>query len=317
MVARNTLQETTVERAAREGANVVAQSEILSAIRSFFEIFGLGGFFDAIVGSFSGNQHDTDEVPTGTVPAPSDRPTGTAQAEALLQMLGGNEKLRVLMAQYQGRIPAPISPFSSLADITSHYGHRDAPHDSHGHIVGSSNHGGIDAKPRTPEKQTLIHSTMPGVVVYSGTQRDKDGNVIGYGNWVEVAAIDGKRYRYAHLANKVSTGTVLDQGDVLGVMGDTGHRTGAHLHYEVRDASGSNTLAPEINGRAYAKDDRSYRNTSITPADPQRYASKRSGQDSLVALREGMPKFPITDNSVPRAPIFVRADTKVGGVLTP
>ena len=41
--------------------------------------------------------------------------------------------------------------------------------------------------------------------------------------------------RYGHMsAIKVSVGTVVREGQVLGVQGSTGRSTGPHVHYEVR-----------------------------------------------------------------------------------
>jgi murein DD-endopeptidase MepM/ murein hydrolase activator NlpD len=72
-----------------------------------------------------------------------------------------------------------------------------------------------------------IRAALGGEVVFSGKDR-------GYGNTVVIQHPDGYQTRYAHLADiSVKTGDVLSSGDVLGVVGNTGHSTGPHLHFEV------------------------------------------------------------------------------------
>ena len=56
-----------------------------------------------------------------------------------------------------------------------------------------------------------------------------------YGNTVIVDHGDGMATLYAHLSGfAVRAGDVLEQGDVLGLVGCTGSCTGDHLHFEVR-----------------------------------------------------------------------------------
>jgi len=58
----------------------------------------------------------------------------------------------------------------------------------------------------------------------------------GYGNLVEVVHGNGYATRYAHLSRIVSglgRGSRVAQGDVIGFVGQTGHATGPHLHFEI------------------------------------------------------------------------------------
>lgn len=58
----------------------------------------------------------------------------------------------------------------------------------------------------------------------------------GYGNMVEVAHANGYSSRYAHfsrIASGVGKGKRIAQGDVIGFVGQTGHATGPHLHFEL------------------------------------------------------------------------------------
>jgi murein DD-endopeptidase MepM/ murein hydrolase activator NlpD len=61
----------------------------------------------------------------------------------------------------------------------------------------------------------------------------------GYGNAVMAQDAQGRVHLYGHLS-KITTkvGTMLQQGQRLGLLGSTGHSTGPHVHYEVRTPGG-------------------------------------------------------------------------------
>lgn len=124
-------------------------------------------------------------------------------------------------------------------------------------------HHGIDI-PNPIGEQVLAGAD--GVVFYSG-RVDRDGEYEGmelyasYGNMVVIQhdfEVDGLPVYslYAHMqARSVQTGTRVEMGDVIGVVGNTGIVTGPHIHFEVRH--GDNTywntrnpllwIAPYIN----------------------------------------------------------------------
>ncbi len=67
-----------------------------------------------------------------------------------------------------------------------------------------------------------------GKVTYSGWRG-------GYGNCVEVNHGGGYSSRYGHfssIASGIRRGTEVNAGDVIGFVGQTGHATGPHLHFE-------------------------------------------------------------------------------------
>lgn len=72
-----------------------------------------------------------------------------------------------------------------------------------------------------------IYATADGVVVTAGWKN-------GYGQMVEIRHPYGLSTLYGHMsAVKVSVGQNVSRGDRIGDMGNTGHSTGTHLHYEV------------------------------------------------------------------------------------
>ncbi|HEV7865186.1 MAG TPA: peptidoglycan DD-metalloendopeptidase family protein, partial [Acidimicrobiia bacterium] len=86
-------------------------------------------------------------------------------------------------------------------------------------------HTGIDI---AAPAGTPIHAAKAGEVIYAGWLN-------GYGNTVVLDHGDGIATLYGHQSRIGSTeGQTLNQGDVLGFVGSTGHSTGNHLHFEVR-----------------------------------------------------------------------------------
>jgi murein DD-endopeptidase MepM/ murein hydrolase activator NlpD len=78
----------------------------------------------------------------------------------------------------------------------------------------------------------------------------------GYGNAVITQDGYGRTHLYGHLQSIASrVGQMLNQGEKLGHLGSTGHSTGPHVHYEVRNSQGVhiNPMLLLFPGRAVRK----------------------------------------------------------------
>jgi murein DD-endopeptidase MepM/ murein hydrolase activator NlpD len=122
-------------------------------------------------------------------------------------------------------------PLGAGVTMSADFGPRNAP------CSGcSSNHQGIDW---TPGSGTPIQSIADGVVVEAG---DSSG---GLGTHIKIQhTIDGQTWTsvYGHMisgSRTLNVGDSVEMGQQVGQVGNTGASTGAHLHFEIRDAGGS------------------------------------------------------------------------------
>ncbi len=87
---------------------------------------------------------------------------------------------------------------------------------------------------------TDIYAARSGVVVT--VYNDGNWNT-GFGNYCVIDHGNGVQTLYAHSKNiLVSEGDTVEQGDVIGIVGDTGNTTAPHLHFEVRVENESGTF---------------------------------------------------------------------------
>ncbi len=145
--------------------------------------------------------------------------------------IGSNETREVNGKLYADGMP----PASS---ISSHFESQEA-------FRGDSPHKGIDfaIDGGTVVGEINIIASKSGVVVYptdsSQINFEDNGNpndAGGWGNHVKIKHADGTYTNYAHLAKgsiTVMAGDVVEQGQVIGKMGNSGFSLGIHLHFEI------------------------------------------------------------------------------------
>ncbi|MEA3494016.1 MAG: M23 family metallopeptidase [Candidatus Margulisiibacteriota bacterium] len=120
------------------------------------------------------------------------------------------------------------SPLKFTGRITSYYGPRRDPI-THRH----GRHTGVDF---ASHYGAPIVATSGGIVSYAGWRG-------AYGKLVKVRHANGYETYYGHCSRiNVRPGKKVSQGEVVALVGSTGHSTGPHCHYEIR--SRGRTLNP-------------------------------------------------------------------------
>lgn len=80
---------------------------------------------------------------------------------------------------------------------------------------------------------TPIYAAASGKVIVA----DDYGYNGGFGKYVVISHPNGSQTLYGHLsAVETYVGEFVEQGEIIGKMGNTGRSTGPHLHFEVRGA---------------------------------------------------------------------------------
>lgn len=133
----------------------------------------------------------------------------------------------------------------STVTITSRFGSKES--------FRINGHGAIDIAGASEAGIVNVIASKSGTVVYptnsaqtgyadNGYYGNRDGG--GYGNYVIIQHDDGNYTLYGHLAQnsiKVTAGDVVDQGQVIAKLGNSGSSTGPHLHFEVREDGNTGT----------------------------------------------------------------------------
>ena len=113
----------------------------------------------------------------------------------------------------------PILPMGNIKTVSSHFGNRIDP------FTGLwESHQGVDYPAVTG---TPILAIANGTVTQAGYND-------GYGNLVEIDHGQGYTSKYGH-ASQILTrmGQQVQKGQVIALVGSTGHSTGPHLHFEM------------------------------------------------------------------------------------
>lgn len=112
--------------------------------------------------------------------------------------------------------------FSTMLVPVTHESRLGSPYGIRDHRL----HRGVDIH---VEKGEPMLAAYPGKVVVSKYNKG------GYGHYVVVEHEGGLQTLYGHLAERaVRVGDIVFPGDIVGLAGNTGKSSGAHLHFEIR-----------------------------------------------------------------------------------
>ncbi|MFY0688774.1 MAG: M23 family metallopeptidase [Cyclobacteriaceae bacterium] len=113
---------------------------------------------------------------------------------------------------------------------------------------GPQSHFGLNALDFTMPIGTPIHAIRDGIVIAIKENSNKGCNdpiCMDQANYIILYHEDGTFSEYAHLKKngvKVKPGESIVKGQLIGFSGNTGYRTGPHLHLEVYHYSGSEKI---------------------------------------------------------------------------
>lgn len=258
---------------------------------------GAGGTSPGAAGSGGGGSR-----PSGTAPAaPAPNPALEAEAASVHRAGGGGTAgllaaltplsrfgLTPVQMAIVGFGQFPVAGPATYSDDWLEYRSFPTPH----------LHQGVDivAAPGTP-----LRSPTAGVLSYSDSDPD------GYGLTALVTAPDRTVYVLAHMSATVlglSSGSTVQQGQVIGFVGSSGDATGPHCHFEIHPAGGAGVDPTPILDRWVAAA------TAAAPGLIQAFATGSTAPTPTTA--------PVVPQSVP-APVpapqapRVRASTAAGG----
>jgi murein DD-endopeptidase MepM/ murein hydrolase activator NlpD len=118
-----------------------------------------------------------------------------------------------------------IWPVRGTSHVSMYYGQNENPFTGLWYI-----HKGIDIS--TYRSGDPVLATADGKVSYVGYEA-------GFGNYIIITHSHGFITRYAHMSSfRVQKGQKVQQGQIIGMIGNTGLSTGPHLHYEVHLGTG-------------------------------------------------------------------------------
>ncbi|MDR2629858.1 MAG: M23 family metallopeptidase [Spirochaetaceae bacterium] len=165
------------------------------------------------------------EVPNGTLQEVTEVQHLAAYLSAAVEPL---QELRTILDSQNAllsEIPSIWPIKGGIGHISTFFGQTIHPFTGQYYI-----HKGIDL--------STYRQGDPIVATADGQVATIDSEPGGFGNYIIIRHKHGFYTRYAHLLSfRVTTGQRVQQGEIIGYIGNTGLSTGPHLHYEVHIGS--------------------------------------------------------------------------------
>jgi len=135
--------------------------------------------------------------------------------------------------------PPPPPPASSSSPTRTNVASGGSRNDPSGYYIRPISGGlrtqgihGLNAVDLASYEGANVYASAAGRVIVN---RPSGWNG-GYGNYIVIQHDNGSQTLYSHLSrNLVSQGQMVSQGQVIGLIGNTGLSTGPHLHFEIRN----------------------------------------------------------------------------------
>jgi murein DD-endopeptidase MepM/ murein hydrolase activator NlpD len=201
----------------------------------------------------------------------------------------GTDKTGVLSTAQKQRLQARTRSWrwpTNQVVVTSSFGAR-----------GRDHHDGIDLRAR---RGTPVNAAAEGKVIYAGSK------ISGYGKMIVIRHHSKLSTIYAHNSKLlVRTGARVRRGQRIALSGNTGHSSGPHVHFEVREGiTAINPLlllpSPAVANEA----SRRIASGQARATPKKRKGSERFSQSSAKRLQEGRPAARVADGDGfrPRSP---------------
>lgn len=100
----------------------------------------------------------------------------------------------------------------------------------------TDNHKGLDLGWHTNPNEKIYAAGSGEVIFVRSDCNYTDNTKADYGNYIKIRHSNGVVTLYAHLKYQsinVEVGDIVEKGDYIALMGNTGNSYGNHLHYEV------------------------------------------------------------------------------------
>ena len=151
----------------------------------------------------------------------------SAEEKSYSEIAAALEKQQEMLKYYPSIAPVSIKSGASIIPLSDRFGPRADPYDNN----KMEDHKGLDIRGKLG---TPVHATADGTVSYIDSKGTTD-----LGRYIKIDH-NSKKYGYETIYGHLSKiepglkiGTTVKRWQKIGEIGETGHATGPHLHYQI------------------------------------------------------------------------------------